>query len=81
MTKIPFYLPSLTEQEWDSLREELRRIKGERLPQRQDSLDAQLKDVIGLANQAGCYDAADFIKSRLESESPEPESIRTQGDH
>jgi len=68
------------EQERDRLREELRRLKGERLAQRQDALDDQLRDVIGLAEQAGCYDAADFIKSRLERESPEPEDVRTHGE-
>ena len=51
--------------ERDQLREELRRLKGERRPQRQDALNDQLKDVIGLAEQAGCYDAADFIRGML----------------
>ena len=30
--------------------------------QRQDSLIDQLKTVLNLATEAGCYDAADFIK-------------------
>jgi hypothetical protein len=34
-------------------------------PQRQDSLDAQLRDVIALANRAGCYDAADLISRQF----------------
>lgn len=51
--------------ECDRLREELRSLKGERWPQRQDALNDQLKDVIGLAEQAGCYDAADFIRGML----------------
>lgn len=34
--------------------------------QRQDSLDAQLATVRHLANQHGCYDAADFIRDILE---------------
>lgn len=34
--------------------------------QRQDSLLDQLNDVIYLANRLGCYDAADFIKDKLE---------------
>ena len=60
------------EQERDRLREELRRLKGERRPQRQDSTDDQLKDVIGLAEQAGCYDAADFIRGMLKHRSSDP---------
>lgn len=34
-------------------------------PQRQDSLWAQLHDVIALANRAGCYDAADMISRQF----------------
>lgn len=34
-------------------------------PQRQDSLDDQLRDVIELANRAGCYDAADLISRQF----------------
>ena len=33
---------------------------------RQDSLHDQLKTVYDLANKAGCYDAADFIRRKLE---------------
>jgi hypothetical protein len=33
--------------------------------QRQDSTLEQLRTVIDLANKAGCYDAADWIKERL----------------
>ena len=53
------------ERERDRLREENRRLRGETLPQRQDSLNDQLRDVITLATKAGCYDAANFIKTRL----------------
>jgi hypothetical protein len=35
-------------------------------PQRQDSLHDQLKTVRQLANEAGCYDAADFIRDVIE---------------
>lgn len=35
--------------------------------QRQDSLLEQLQDVINIANRTGCYDAADFIKDKIES--------------
>lgn len=31
-------------------------------PQRQDSLNEQLKDLIIIANKLGFYDASDFIK-------------------
>jgi hypothetical protein len=34
-------------------------------PQRQDSLDDQLRDVIALATRAGCYDAADLIRRQF----------------
>ena len=66
--------------EVDELREDIRRLRGERRAQRQDSLDDQLRDVLGLATQAGCYDAADFIRNRLKSETPEPEDTRTHGE-
>lgn len=36
-----------------------------KLPQRQDSTTDQLLDLIGVANQLGLYDAADFIKNSL----------------
>jgi hypothetical protein len=32
------------------------------LPQRQDSEQAQLRDLIQVANRLGMYDAADFLK-------------------
>jgi hypothetical protein len=38
----------------------------EQLPQRQDSLTSQLKDLIPLANKMGCYDAADYLKNVCE---------------
>jgi hypothetical protein len=38
------------------------RSMNEQQPQRQGSLDAQLRDVIALANKTGCYDAADAIQ-------------------
>jgi hypothetical protein len=53
------------ESERDRLKEENRRLRGETLPQRQDSLNDQLRDVITLATKAGCYAAADFIKNAL----------------
>ena len=37
-----------------------------RLRQRQDSLEAQLHTLIEMATRAGCYDAADWIKTQLE---------------
>jgi hypothetical protein len=33
-------------------------------PQRNDSLHDQMMDVIGRAEEMGCYDAADWIKAR-----------------
>lgn len=41
------------------------------LPQRQDSLDDQLRDVIVLATHAGCYDAADLIRRQFFPEEAE----------
>ena len=38
----------------------------QRLPQRQDSTEAQLCTLLEMANRAGCYDAADWLKARLE---------------
>jgi hypothetical protein len=35
-----------------------------RLPQRQDSLEDQLKDLVAAADALGMYDAADFIKRK-----------------
>jgi len=34
---------------------------------RQDSLYDQLKTVYRLANESGCYDAADYIKMEIEA--------------
>lgn len=33
-----------------------------RLPQRQDSVQEQLSDLVQVANRLGMYDAADFLK-------------------
>lgn len=33
------------------------------LPQRQDSTEAQLRDLVAFANKLGLYDAADFIRT------------------
>ena len=49
-------------EEVQKLKEEIRRLKNDKLPQRQDSLDAQLADLIPLATKAGCYDAADYLR-------------------
>lgn len=38
-----------------------------RMPQRQDSLEAQLVTLLEMATRAGCYDAADYLKRHLES--------------
>lgn len=38
-------------------------------PQRQDSLEDQLRTVMALAVKAGCYDAADYLQRTLY---PEP---------
>ena len=43
--------------------EEFKRIKS--CPQRQDSLNAQLSDLITIANKLGFYDAADYLHSVL----------------
>ena len=40
--------------------EVLKRI--EKLPQRQDSLTDQMKDLYNVANKFGLYDAADYIR-------------------
>ena len=40
------------------------------LRQRQDSLGTQLLTVLELATRAGCYDAADWLKQRLEKTKP-----------
>lgn len=37
-----------------------------RLPQRQDSLNAQLEDLRPVANRLGMYDAADLLRTILE---------------
>lgn len=39
----------------------------EQQPQRQDSLDDQLRDVKAMANRMGCYDAADWIERAMRS--------------
>jgi hypothetical protein len=45
----------------------LRRELGlDQLPQRQDSLMDQLRDLIPVANRRGCYDAADFLRGVVE---------------
>lgn len=36
------------------------------LRQRQDSLEAQLLTLLEMAYRAGCYDAQDWLKKRLE---------------
>lgn len=41
-----------------------------RLPQRQDALDDQLISLIEMANRAGCYDAADWLKKQMEKPRP-----------
>lgn len=43
----------------------LRLDKCSQQPQRQDSLNRQLSDVIAAANKMGCYDAADWISNRV----------------
>lgn len=40
--------------------------KMEQQPQRQDSLNDQLRDLQAIANKLGMYDAADFIQKALE---------------
>ena len=41
-------------------------LQGKHLPQRQDSLTDQMRDVIPLATKAGCYDAADYLRRVVE---------------
>ena len=53
----------MTEQE-EWFREVSKRLP--KMPQRQDSTTDQLRDLIGVANQLGLYDAADFIKDTLQ---------------
>jgi hypothetical protein len=44
--------------------------------QRQDSLHDQLKDLVRVAENIGCYDAADFLKTHVEKvEEKEPRRI------
>jgi len=38
--------------------------------QRQDALTDQIKDLIGVANAIGCYDASDFLQSELDRHKP-----------
>jgi hypothetical protein len=40
----------------------------QRLRQRQDSLAAQLHTLVVMANRAGCYDAEDWLKKKLEEQ-------------
>lgn len=47
-------------------REELDKING--CPQRQDSTNEQLIDLIIIANKFGFYDAADYISSSVRRE-------------
>jgi uncharacterized protein (UPF0335 family) len=37
----------------------------EQVPQRQDSLADQIRDVIVAASKLGCYDAADWVRAQL----------------
>lgn len=47
--------------------------------QRQDSLYNQLKDLVGVANNIGCFDAADFLQERVKEieakATPDPEHV------
>lgn len=45
--------------------ENITNILEAKAPQHQGPLDAQLRELVVLANKAGLYDAADFIKDRL----------------
>lgn len=49
--------------------ENLKRILDsiEHQPQRQDSTNAQLSDLIAFANKLGLYDAADLLRTTLAS--------------
>ncbi len=40
-----------------------------KLPQRQDALEDQLRDLTEVANRLGMYDAADFLATRGKSSS------------
>ena len=44
---------------------------------RQDSLYDQLKTLIGVANEMGCYDASDFLQEQVDKidKKSEPEHI------
>lgn len=44
-----------------------------KLPQRQDSLSAQIVDLIQVANKLGMYDVADWIVTAREKEAKWPE--------
>lgn len=48
----------------DNLKTILKTIKHQ--PQRQDSTNDQLKDLMVFANRLGLYDAADFIKYKIQ---------------
>ena len=49
-------------------------LNSRRLPQRQDSTNDQLLDVMDMANRMGCYDAADIIRNILD-ESKRPKLV------
>ena len=48
------------------------------LNQRQDSLHNQLKDLIRVANNIGCYDAADFLQAHLDKGKAKDKTPPTQ---
>lgn len=47
---------------------DLQRLKGEKLPKRQDALLDQLRDLVLMGVQAGCYDAVDYLLRQTASE-------------
>jgi len=47
----------------DIWQKELKKVG--KCPQRQDSTEDQLRDLIVIAHKFGFYDAADFIKNRI----------------
>ena len=54
-------MPELTAEQ---IAEGVRRSARERI-QRQDSLNDQLKDLAAIADREGMYDAADYIRERI----------------
>jgi len=50
---------------WKALADRLKPMAGNQ-PQRQDALTDQLRDVMAAARRLGCYDAEDWIRTRLE---------------